>query len=63
MDKISILNQYKVIISGILNEVTTKLNKSFKTFFMETLILYMALRQTVFHLYMGKIITVNFLLE
>ncbi|KAA6332971.1 hypothetical protein EZS27_018567, partial [termite gut metagenome] len=36
MDKINILNQYKVIIIGILNEFTTKLNKSCKTFFMKT---------------------------
>jgi hypothetical protein len=39
MDTISILDPYKGICSDILNEVTTKLSKSFKTFFMEALIL------------------------
>jgi uncharacterized protein YaaW (UPF0174 family) len=40
MDKTSILNQYRDICSDVLNKLATKLNKSFKSFLMETLILY-----------------------
>ncbi|KAA6327204.1 hypothetical protein EZS27_023792 [termite gut metagenome] len=43
MKRISILNQYNGICSDILNEITTKLNKSFITFLMETFILYMVI--------------------
>ena len=41
MDKTSILNQYRGICSDVLGELATKLNKSFKSFLMETLILYL----------------------
>lgn len=41
MDKTSILNQYRGICGDVLIELTTKLNKSFKSFLMETLILYL----------------------
>lgn len=43
MDRTSILNQYKGICSDVLGELTTKLNKSFKSFLMETLILYLVI--------------------
>jgi hypothetical protein len=55
MDKIiSILNQYTGICSDVLNAVTTKLNKSFKTFFMETLILSMIIRGRINFLQLGR---------
>lgn len=54
MKRISILNQYKGICSDVLNEVATKLNKSFKTFFMETLILYMIIPGRINFLQLGR---------
>jgi hypothetical protein len=43
MDKTSILNQYRGICCDVLIELTTKLNKSFKSFLMEMLILYLVI--------------------
>ena len=54
MDKTSILNQYRDICSDVLNKLTTKLNKSFKSFLMETLILYIIIPGRINFLQMGR---------
>ena len=54
MIKIGILNQYKGICSDILGELPTKLNKSFKSFLMETLILYMVIPGRINFLQLGR---------
>ena len=54
MDKTSLLNQYKGICGDILNKLTTKLNKSFKSFLMETLILYMVIPGRINFLQLGR---------
>jgi len=54
MKRTSILNQYKGICSDILSEMTTKLRKSFKTLFMETLILYMVIPGRINFLQLGR---------
>jgi hypothetical protein len=43
MKRNSLLDQYMGICNDVLSELTTKLHKSFKTFLMETLILYMVI--------------------
>jgi hypothetical protein len=43
MKRISIINQYQGVCRDILSEAGTKLNKSFKTFLMETMFLYMVI--------------------
>ena len=48
------LNQYKGICSDVLNKLTTKLNKSFKSFLMETLILYMVIPGRINFLQLGR---------
>lgn len=47
MVKSSILNQYMNICKDVLSEVKTKLNKSFKDFIVETLLLYMVIPQRI----------------
>mgnify|MGYP000907793755 CR=1 FL=1 len=54
MDKTSILNQYRSICSDVLNKLTTKLNKSFKSFLMETLVLYIIIPGRINFLQMGR---------
>ncbi|MDD4490710.1 MAG: hypothetical protein PHD30_09465 [Paludibacter sp.] len=54
MKRTSILNQYKGICSDILSEMTTKLRKSFKTLFMETLILYIVIPGRINFLQLGR---------
>ena len=54
MDKTSLLNQYKGICGDVLNKLTTKLNKSFKSFLMETLILYMVIPGRINFLQLGR---------
>ncbi len=54
MNKTSILNQYRDICSDVLNKLTTKLNKSFKSFLMETLILYIIIPGWINFLQMGR---------
>ncbi len=54
MDKTGILNQYRDICSDVLNKLTTKLNKSFKSFLMETLILYIIIPCRINFLRMGR---------
>ncbi|BBD45869.1 Putative transposase, IS4 family [Petrimonas sp. IBARAKI] len=54
MDRTSILNQYKGICSDVLGELTTKLNKSFKSFLMETLILYLVIPGRINFLQLGR---------
>ncbi len=53
MDRTSILNQYRGICSDVLGELTTKLNKSFKSFLMETLILYLVIPGRINFLQLG----------
>ena len=54
MDKTSILNQYRDICSDVLNKLATKLNKSFNSFLMETLILYTIIPGRINFLQMGR---------
>ena len=54
MDKTSILNQYRGICSDVLGELATKLNKSFKSFLMETLILYLVIPGRINFLQLGR---------
>jgi hypothetical protein len=54
MDKTSILNQYRSICSDVLNKLTTKLNKSFQSFLMETLVLYIIIPGRINFLQMGR---------
>ena len=54
MDKTSILNQYRGICGDVLIELTTKLNKSFKSFLMETLILYLVIPGRINFLQLGR---------
>ena len=54
MNKTGILNQYRDICSDVLNKLTTKLNKSFKSFLMETLILYIIIPGRINFLRMGR---------
>jgi hypothetical protein len=43
MDRTSVFNHYMGICSDVLNKLTTKLNKSFKSFLVETFILYIVI--------------------
>jgi len=54
MDKTSILNQYRDICGDVLIELTTKLNKNFKSFLMETLILYLVIPGRINFLQLGR---------
>ena len=54
MDKTSVLNQYRSICSDVLNKLTTKLNKSFKSFLMETLVLYIVIPGRINFLQLGR---------
>jgi hypothetical protein len=54
MDRTSILNQYRGICGDVLIELTTKLNKSFKSFLMETLILYLVIPGRINFLQLGR---------
>ena len=54
MDKTGILNQYRSICSDVLNKLTTKLNKSFKSFLMETLVLYIIIPGRINFLQLGR---------
>ena len=54
MNGISVLNQYKGICNDIIGKLTTKLNKSFKSFLMETLILYMVIPGRINFLQLGR---------
>ncbi|WP_321436018.1 transposase [uncultured Bacteroides sp.] len=54
MTKSSILNQYMDICKDVLSEVETKLNKSFKEFIIETLLLYMVIPQRINYLQLGR---------
>jgi len=54
MDKTSILNQYRGICSDVLGELATKLNKSFKSFLMETFILYLVIPGRINFLQLGR---------
>ena len=54
MKRISLLDQYRGICNDVLCEMTTKLNKSFKTFLMETLILYMVIPGRINFLQLGR---------
>ncbi len=57
MDKTSILNQYRGLCGDVLIELTTKLNKSFKSFLMETLILYLVIPGRINFLQLGMFIS------
>ena len=52
--KFSVLNQYRDICSSVFNELTTKLNKSFKSFLMETFILYLVIPGRINFLQLGR---------
>jgi hypothetical protein len=54
MKRISLLNHYKGICNDILNELTANLSKSFKTFLMETLLLYMVIPGRINFLQLGR---------
>ena len=54
MNGISVLNQYKSICNDIIGKLTTKLNKSFKSFLMETLVLYMVIPGRINFLQLGR---------
>lgn len=54
MVKSSILNQYMDICNDVLSEVETKLNKSFKGFIIESLLLYMVIPQRINYLQLGR---------
>jgi hypothetical protein len=54
MKKNSLLDQYMGICNDVLSELTTKLHKSFKTFLMETLILYIVIPGRINFLQMGR---------
>ena len=54
MNGISVLNQYKNICNDIIGKLTTKLNKSFKSFLMETLVLYMVIPGRINFLQLGR---------
>ena len=54
MDKTRILNQYRGICCDVLIELTTKLNKSFKSFLMEMLILYLVIPGRINFLQLGR---------
>ena len=54
MDTTNMPNQYKGICSDVLNKLTAKLNKSFKSFLMETLILYMVIPGRINFLQLGS---------
>ena len=54
MKRSSVLDQYRGICNDILGEITTKLNKSFKTFLMETLILYRVITGRINFLPLGR---------
>lgn len=50
----SILDQYKFSYFAVLGELSVKLNKSFKTFLMETLLLYMIIPGRINFLQLGR---------
>ena len=52
--KFSVLNQYRDICSDVFNELTTKLNKRFKSFLMETFILYLVIPGRINFLQLGR---------
>ncbi|OJV86369.1 MAG: hypothetical protein BGO34_05130 [Bacteroidia bacterium 44-10] len=54
MKRISLLDQYVGICNDVLCELTTKLHKSFRTFLMETLILYMVIPRRIDFLQLGR---------
>src|SRR5690554_3572701 len=54
MKRNSLLDQYMGICNDVLSELTTKLHKSFKTFLMETLILYMVIPGRINFLQLGR---------
>ena len=54
MNGISVLNQYKNICNDIIGKLSTKLNKSFKSFLMETLVLYMVIPGRINFLQLGR---------
>ena len=54
MNGISVLNQYKGICNDIIGKLTTKLNKSFKSFLMETLVLYIVIPGRINFLQLGR---------
>ncbi len=54
MNGISVLNQYKSICNDIIGKLTTKLNKSFKSFLMERLVLYMVIPGRINFLQLGR---------
>ncbi len=54
MNGISVLNQYKSICNDIIGKLTTKLNKSFKSFLMERLVLYMVSPGRINFLQLGR---------
>ena len=54
MDEISLLDLYKCICNDIISKLSTKLNKSFKSFLMETLVLYMVIPGRINFLQLGR---------
>lgn len=54
MGKSSILNQYCGICNDVVNGFTAKVNKSFKSFLMETLVLYMVIPGRINFLQLGR---------
>ena len=54
MDEISLLDLYKCICNDIVSKLSTKLNKSFKSFLMETLVLYMVIPGRINFLQLGR---------
>ena len=54
MRRSSILNQYRGICSDVVNEFAAKLNKSFNSFIIETLLLYMVIPRKINFLQMSR---------
>ena len=54
MKRINLPDQYKGICNDVLSELATKLNKCFKSFLMETLILHMAIPGRINFLQLGR---------
>ncbi|WP_352421951.1 hypothetical protein [Proteiniphilum sp.] len=54
MKRLSVLDQYRGVCNDVLGELTTKLHKSFKTFLMEILILYMVIPGRINFLQLGR---------
>lgn len=54
MRRSSLLNKYRGICIDVVNEFAAKLNKSFKSFIIETLLLYIVIPRKINFLQMGR---------